>query len=283
MNCSEVKERISAYYDGELPADSRTAVEAHLATCEDCARELEKFRQLSDLSKELTHPEAPAHIWRQLEEQLGLDDRARSKRPARLDGLGLNRKRLLQVGVAIAVVTLIVVVHLTYKTFSHVSRDEQFALVFRQYLKEFRDNPQAAQQILLGKYDGQAVRAERAARFVGYRPAVAGGMPEGYSVVSTYVMKMPCCTCVQCLCQRRDGTAVVIFEHDDEEPNWFGNRPERKAVVSDHQCSIVELDDRFAASWQRGKRQMTIVGLRDAKEIEHLIAWFENSSRIVPQ
>lgn len=36
--CAEIGEQLSAYLDGELPADARTAVEAHLRECPDCAR-----------------------------------------------------------------------------------------------------------------------------------------------------------------------------------------------------------------------------------------------------
>ena len=41
--------RISAYHDGELAAEYRRAVEAHLAACPACAAELARLRELSRL------------------------------------------------------------------------------------------------------------------------------------------------------------------------------------------------------------------------------------------
>lgn len=109
-------------------------------------------------------------------------------------------------------------------------------------------------------------------------------MPDGYSVDSTYVMKMPCCTCVQCLCTRSDGSTIAIFEHDDEEAKeWFGDRPEMSANCNGKQCMLVELDDRIAASWKHDKRHFTVVGLRDVAELTNLVAWFDDRKRIITQ
>ena len=44
--CAEIRERLSVYLDGELPAAEATALEAHLAVCPACADEAEKLRRL---------------------------------------------------------------------------------------------------------------------------------------------------------------------------------------------------------------------------------------------
>jgi hypothetical protein len=161
--------------------------------------------------------------------------------------------------------------------------DHQMAVVFGEYLEVFRSDPNAAQQILLAKYESQAVDAEHPIQSVGYRPAVAGGMPDGYSVESTYVMNMPCCKCVQCNCERSDGTTIAIFEHDDEEPAWFGDRPTTEAICNGARCSLVDLDDRIAATVRRGKRHITVIGARDAAEVDQLVAWFDDRRRTAPR
>lgn len=38
LTCSEVLARLSDHLDGELPAAERAAVDAHLATCANCAQ-----------------------------------------------------------------------------------------------------------------------------------------------------------------------------------------------------------------------------------------------------
>ncbi len=97
-------------------------------------------------------------------------------------------------------------------------------------------------------------------------------------------MKMPCCTCVQCLCKRSDGSVIAIFEHDDEEmTEWFGDRPAMAANCSGKRCSLVEVNDRIAASWKRDKRHITVVGIRDVAELTELVAWFEKRKQVKPQ
>jgi len=284
MDCSEVKNLLSAYCDDELSSVKRTAVADHLAGCDDCARELAGFQSLSTLAAGMTHPEPPAQIWQELEEQLDFEHGQQSARPTFLNWLGWMRKPSVRFGLATAAAILIAVGWFGYANWPvEHNVDHQMAVVFGEYLEEFRRDPSAAQQILLANYEGQAVDADQALHTVGYRPAVAYGLPEGYAVEETYVMKMPCCACVQCLCQRSDGTTIAIFEHDDEEADWFGDRPQSEAICDGKRCSMVEIDDRLAATWRQGKRHITVVGARDAAEVERLVAWFDDRRRSLPQ
>ena len=52
--CREVVELINGYLDGTLPADVRTAVEAHLGGCDGCTMVLEEFRQSIAMTGMLT-------------------------------------------------------------------------------------------------------------------------------------------------------------------------------------------------------------------------------------
>jgi anti-sigma factor RsiW len=45
LACREVVELLNGYLDDALPADVRTAVEAHLAGCDGCTMVLDEFRQ----------------------------------------------------------------------------------------------------------------------------------------------------------------------------------------------------------------------------------------------
>lgn len=51
MERCEYNERLSAYFDGELPEEERLVLEKHLAGCGSCARELEAMRGVSGLLK----------------------------------------------------------------------------------------------------------------------------------------------------------------------------------------------------------------------------------------
>jgi RNA polymerase sigma factor (sigma-70 family) len=163
-----------------------------------------------------------------------------------------------------------------YQSWTANGEPDIFTVDFGHYLEEFAEDPDAAQQLLLAKYVNQRVDVDRAIQQVGYRPAVADGLPDGYSVESTYVMEMPCCNCVQCLCKRSDGSTLVIFEHDDDETKeWFGDRPESSTECNGKRCTLVELSNQLAGSWKHGKRYITILGVRDVAEMTRLAAWFD--------
>jgi negative regulator of sigma E activity len=52
MECSEVKEHLPAYFDGELPADLADTVKTALSNCPDCQQELEELTLLSELARD---------------------------------------------------------------------------------------------------------------------------------------------------------------------------------------------------------------------------------------
>jgi anti-sigma factor RsiW len=51
--CRDVVELITAYLEGELPADVREAVETHLAGCDGCTMVLDEFRRTIELTGRL--------------------------------------------------------------------------------------------------------------------------------------------------------------------------------------------------------------------------------------
>jgi hypothetical protein len=155
----------------------------------------------------------------------------------------------------------------------HSEHHNHFTAEFGQYLSEFRRDPDAAQQFLLSKYENHRVDPEQATKLVGYRPVIAGGVPPEYKLASTFVMKMPCCTCVQSLCQRSDGSTLAIFEHNDKTPQWFGDRPSITVNCHGRGCSLVELDGSTAVSWKQGDRYITLIGIKTLSEVDRIVAW----------
>ncbi len=144
----------------------------------------------------------------------------------------------------------------------HGDHGTEFVATMDHYLEILPANPDQAERLLLDKYDGKVVAPEQAIHLVGYRPAVADGLPEGYTLASTSVLKMPCCTCFKAVCKRKDGSTLVLFEHDDEKTAWFGGRPETMATCGDTECCLVDLDSNIAATWREGTRSVTAVGRR---------------------
>ena len=59
MECAEVREEFSALIDGELAPDARAAVEAHIAQCPDCLRELDAIKRIDGSYRGLPPQSAP--------------------------------------------------------------------------------------------------------------------------------------------------------------------------------------------------------------------------------
>lgn len=279
MNCRDVQELLSAYHDGELAGEEQSLIARHLDECPACAKSLTGFESLSVIAAELTTPAPPEHVWTHLERELSPQ---LAKAPAESTGrrsMSWRRSLSLAAGVLIAV-GLGWFANNVRDTRGGAHHQTAFASEFGQYLAEFRTDPAAAQKLLLAKYDGREVTPERVVDELGYAPAAADGLPEGYTVETSYVVKMPCCTCAQTLCRRADGSTLAIFEHDESDgKEWFGNRPTITARCHGKRCCLVEVDDRIAANWDRGSRHITLVGVKDVDEVDRLVAWLDNNQQ----
>ena len=60
MTCHDARDQFSALVDDGLPAGERAVLDAHLATCADCRRELERFRRTVSLLHAVAPVRAPA-------------------------------------------------------------------------------------------------------------------------------------------------------------------------------------------------------------------------------
>ena len=279
MKCSDVQDRLSAYYDGELSGDSQAAIAQHLAECEVCASEFAAFGDVTRAVSRMPQPPVPAAIWKGIAEELPGDDSADSM-PQPVRNVTQSRPwwASRQLALAASILLMLGVGFWMTRNTGHSGDHEhsaEFVATMDHYLQRLPHDPDGAERFLLNKYEGQTVNADSAVRLVGYRPAVAEGLPEGYSLASTSVLKMPCCTCVKAVCKRQDGSTLVLFEHDDEKTEWFGDRPSNMAMCGDKECCLVELDSSIAATWKRGSRSVTAVGVRDVDEVNTLVNWLD--------
>ncbi|REJ65759.1 MAG: hypothetical protein DWQ31_17645 [Planctomycetota bacterium] len=273
VNCSEVQERLSAYFDGELADEEQTAVAAHLEGCSACGEELAVFGRLSEMSASLADPQAPPALWNDLEAKLDNDEEqkpmpsvavappSRSQRfPPRLFAVAATV--LVAVGLGVA----------GYKIWFSPDEHDHLAINFEHYLEEFDKNPEKAQQILLAKYNGRPTTVQQAAAKLQYEPVIAKGLPSGCSLKDVYLLDMPCCTCAQAVCRCDDGQHIAVFEHDLDQPVWFGDRPSIDCLCDGKPTNIVQIDDRLAATWKQGNRYITIIGARDLEDVTRFVA-----------
>ena len=249
--------------------DSQSEVSTHLKTCLACADEVASFQSLSQSTAELSNPELPASIWRNVKAQLDSETSVT---------LGQSENPVRAVAFRWASIAALLLVAVTFGFFAYHNWDghghRELAADFSEYLDVFQERPGDAHLVLVNKYAGKAVELDEAHVQLGYRPTLADGLPNGYTIQTSFVMDMPCCKCVKTICKRSDGGTLAIFEHDDEQPIWFGDRSSTQAECGGESCLLTQMDSQIAVSWQQGSRHLTVIGARDADEaamlVEHL-------------
>lgn len=262
MNCPEVGSLLSIYYDGELPADKRIAVEVHVENCPRCAAELAELRRLSELAASLAEVTQP----------MPSTPSARRPQhgPAASAWFRAHQLRMVA-GLTTAVVLLILIVGLSSLRAQHEHVD------LAGYWKAMAVDPVQAHRQFVSRFDGHSVTADAAYHEVGFRPRVPDCPPDFVRVDSNYVLNMPCCRCIQSLCRREDGTLVVVFEHAKDQADWFPDQPQVVMQCAGTECRVLQLEDDLAASWRCGDRTLTIVGLRTMDELTQWVAWSSRS------
>lgn len=88
MNCQDVTARLSAFVDGELAADERAAVSAHLGQCASCRATAADLARVRDAARALGPVAPPDHIWLEIAGQIHLADR-----PTPADATAQTRRR----------------------------------------------------------------------------------------------------------------------------------------------------------------------------------------------
>ncbi len=273
MNCSEVQSRLSAHHDGELPPDEAAHVAAHVADCSSCAAELASFERLSGLSRRLADPPVPAQLWEELQSKFDASAEPRASLARVLPNHVPDRLLALAATVLVAVGVWGV-----YNTWFTPRGGDHLMMNFANYLVEFSESPDNAQQILLAKYDGRPTTLAEATKTLGYEPLAAKRLPPDCSLEKVYLLKMPCCTCAQVVCKNRQGQSIAIFEHVIDQPVWFGDRPTIQCLCQDMPTSITQVGDQLAASWKEGKRFITIIGAKDLDEVTDFVTHFKGSN-----
>ena len=273
MQCLEAVELLSAYYDGELSSEKAAAIADHVAVCADCAAELETLHKLSALTTKLDQPVPPHHVWPRIAAQLNATQSPVT--PPAIPAQRASRKTLFAV-VALLLVGLSWIAFAQWHDHEHHHLTENFG----HFLDTFEQAPDEAQQELVKGYSGIPIEIPDATRELKYRPVVADGLPADYELAHAYLLKMPCCRCLEACYRRKNGGMLCVFEHDIDQSVWFGDRPASSKVCSGKPTRLVPVDGHLAATWQHDRRHITVIGAKDTDEVARLVEHFERQHRL---
>ena len=110
-------------------------------------------------------------------------------------------------------------------------------------------------------------------------PIAAGQLPPGFSLDAVYLLKMECCTGVQCVYKRRGSEVLAILQHTIDQPVWYGKRKVEIAQVHGKPTKIVRIDGRLAATWRSNGTYVSLIGAQNMSELGELIASLEGNGK----
>jgi anti-sigma factor RsiW len=70
MSCGEIKQKLSAFQDGQLPEDESRIIQDHLSFCESCSSELQELQDVYGLLSHVETIEAAPYFWTKLSRQM---------------------------------------------------------------------------------------------------------------------------------------------------------------------------------------------------------------------
>jgi hypothetical protein len=268
MNCSWVEEKLSAYIDRELNADERRQIESHFEQCNECRELLAEFRAIGTLMRQSEPSTDIDAVWDRISSKL--DENA-------VIPMSTQSKPkswiyvILATAASIALMWFVAKNNLTSQHGDESHEHAALAVDFQEVVQSARTEPKAAIAKLVSKYQGKELDPNATSKYLGYEPAIYRGIPDGFARVSTHVLNMPCCKCSASICERADGTSLIVFEHKDEQPVWFGDSPSIETQCSGKTCKIVEAAGQLAVSWKNEDRQLTMIGANDISEVNRWV------------
>ncbi len=160
------------------------------------------------------------------------------------------------------------------------------AVIDFQELLTTQIQPRQALVALSQQFRGKETPPADARTLLGYEPSMARELPDGLQLVALQVLKLPHCKCpagkctcgpggCNCsvsLCQRVDGSDLLVIEHCESQPISFGDIPSELVHRAEQEFRFLKAGEQYAATWTANQRRLTAIGLNDLEEAALLIA-----------
>lgn len=240
MECEQVQEQLGAHLDGELSADTRRNVDAHLCVCPKCAEEL---RSLQGLAEALAPKEAvavPEGLWASIEERLDRDSKHITERASPETRWRLFRRPisaaasiLFAVGIGLLAIALL---HEATPT------AEASTIDFGVLLSALPLDAQKALRRFLTRYDAREIPAYTAhARAPDLNFEVPDSLPGGFRRESVYLLRFGDAPGIAAEYYRDRGEFLAVLFHAPVQREDYGTHKDRPCVIGKHRGHTVEV------------------------------------------
>ncbi|GAA4469769.1 zf-HC2 domain-containing protein [Novipirellula rosea] len=289
MNCTFVRNNLSAYMDGELDDRSSVIIRHHFDKCDSCSFELDSFKELGEYAR--SQVEAPSRLpaWESIARRLDDDvSTSLSTTPTFI----FSWKTISGAVVALAASMLIIASFRVAQTGDQaVVAQASVAINLQPVLELFQQDAGRALSMLTKELSSEDVSIEQAEASFG-RPtyvstnANKNALPGNAKLASTKLLSFPfckCCegqcpfgpsgcNCVVCICERPDRSTFLVLEHCKSQKVSFGDLPVQLVSRDGRQLQQVTVDGVDTISWERDAARLTVIGLRSEAEVETLLA-----------
>ncbi len=269
MKCKLLEERLSPYIDKKVGEEERLQIEAHCEQCDACRSLVAQFVAMGSLMRQSESRVDTDAVWDKVAAQLDSCEVMPITTNANLKSWLLP---ILATAASLALFWFVIRNDSSNHDGDQTHEHAALAVDFQEVIQSAKTEPRAAIAKLVSKYQGKELDKNAATKYLGYEPALFQSMPEGFARVSTHILNMPCCKCSATICERGDGTSLIVFEHKDEQPVWFGDSPSIETQCSGKTCKIVEAAGQLAVSWKNEDRQLTLIGANDIAEVSQWVA-----------
>ncbi len=285
MNCQNVYDQLSAFFDRELDNDTIARIKLHLTQCEKCSLCLKDYQQLRDIVTSRVEPAISVPGWEAISRRL---DKQTALNIPHTKPIRDNRRSIAGTLLVIAALLLAMLGYLSKKpsTIDGTAQASVASIDFKPVIDLFRKDPTLALAHLSDQFSSEEVSIEKAESRLG-RPVFAKTSKAGDAqLVSTRMLKFPFCkcpqgqctcgpggcNCVACICQRPDGSTYLVLEQCKAQGVSFGDLPVQIVSRGGHQLQQVSVDGLTTVSWEGNGGRLTAIGLKNEREIDTLLA-----------
>jgi len=235
MTCNEIREWLGPYLDDEAPTDVRSAVEAHLSACEDCAREVDSLRDMTDALAQPDAVRVPPELWGTIQ--------------ARLSKTATRRRRVVFTFRRVAAAAAVLIIAVGLGVFAlpwgwdGAGSAQAATIDFGTLLDALKFDANAAFEKFLQQYDAREIPASEAKR---YAPKLSFGLPEtlagGFRLERTYALRFGKNPGIAAR-YLRDGELLGVVFHPPILKEQFGTHEDRECIIGQHRGHAVEVGE----------------------------------------